>query len=376
MAQPFRFSARPNRADEINWREWGPEVFAEAAQADKPILLCLTAIWCRWCSQMDEITYSNPEIIEFVNQHFISIRVDADQLPHVHDRYVAGGWPTNAFLTPTGEVLWAGTYIEPEHFAAVSDGVRSAWSERRAELGAEVERRRKALEASRNRVNSVGLVRHEAADDVWMSLTESFDARNGGFGGAPKHPMPDAIELLFMRGGEQRADPQLAVHTLEGMVAGELWDAHDGGFFRYSQSDDWTQPQREKVLSVNAGLLRAYALAAQLHDRADWRDIAERIVAWVDGFLRLDSGFWASSQTANPEYYELDPAERRRQGAPTVDPILYTSANAQWIRALAEAGGRLKRPDWIATADRSLRALMAEMIGPHDLFFHYRAPGA
>lgn len=374
MAQPFRFSHRPNRAADINWRIWGADAFAEAGRSDKPILLCITAIWCQWCHQMDETTYSAPDLIQFINHNFIPIRVDADQSPHVQDRYVAGGWPTNAFLTPTGEVLWAGTTIDPDQFKMVGEGVVNAWLERRAELGAEVERRRKALEAARARVNTVGLVRREAADDVWTSIADSFDARNGGFGAAPKYPMPDAVELLFMRGGEEKADPHIAVHTLEGMVAGELWDHVDGGFFRYALAEDWTQPQFEKLLAVNAGLLRAYALGARVHERADWREVAERIVAWADQWMRRDDGLWAASQASLPEYYRAAADERGAHEPPRVDPVLYTSANAQWIRALADAGSRLGRTDWIAAAAGALQLLLQRLTAPNGLFYHYCEP--
>jgi uncharacterized protein YyaL (SSP411 family) len=373
MPQQFRFSPRPNRAHEIQWQPWGKEAFANATAADRPILLCLTAVWCHWCHQMDETTYSDPALTDLINQHFVPIRVDADQYPHVQDRYIAGGWPTNAFLTPTGEVLWSGTYIEAEQFAAVADGVRNAWSERRAELGVEIERRRKALEAARGRGSVAGMVRREAADDVWASLLESFDARNGGFGDAPKYPTPEALELLFARSNEGDAE-RLAMQTLDGMLAGELWDATNGGFFRYALTSEWTQPQTEKLLSINAGLLRAYVLGAHLHNRADWRAIAERLVSTVDQTFRLESGLWASSQAAAPEYYETAPEQRASLEPPGVDGVLYTSVNAQWIRALADAGARLQRPAWIERAESALVQLLSEMGAPNELMYHFREP--
>jgi uncharacterized protein YyaL (SSP411 family) len=208
MGLTFRFSPRPNRAVEINWRSWGAASFAEAGASDRPILLCLTAVWCHWCHQMDETTYSDPDLIQFINEHFTAIRVDADQYPHVQERYITGGWPTNAFLTPTGEVLWSGTYIEPQQFAAVAEGVRSAWSDRRSEFAVEIERRRKALDAARGRVNAVGIVRREAADDVWSAIVESFDARNGGFGTEPKYPAPEAVELLVRERRAKCCEPR------------------------------------------------------------------------------------------------------------------------------------------------------------------------
>ncbi len=373
MAATFRFSPRPNRAAEIHWRDWGAEAFAEAGTRDKPILLCLTAVWCHWCHQMDETTYSNQSVINFLNDYFIPIRVDADQYPHVQERYITGGWPTNAFLTPTGEVLWSGTYIQAEQFSAVAEGVRSAWSDRRAEFAVEIERRRKALDAARGRVNAVGIVRREAADDVWSATVEGFDARNGGFGTEPKYPAPEAVELAYMRAAEDPNAIGIATQTLDGMVAGELWDREEFGFFRYALAADWTNPQYEKLLAVNAGQLRAYALGARLSGRADWQTVAEQIVEYVDTTFALPNGLWASSQSADPEYYTLPAAERRDRTAPSVDSTLYTSTNAQWTRALADAGARLGRTDWVERAERGLATLQREMSAANGLFYHFKS---
>ena len=318
---------------------------------------------------MDETTYSDPAVIALVNESFIPIRVDADQFPHVHDRYIAGGWPTNAFLTPTGEVLWAGTYITGEELLGVAQSVRLAWGERKEELAVEIERRRKALEAARGRVRSVGLVRREAADDVWNSVVESFDARNGGFGTAPKYPAPDAIELVFVRAKEESV-AHIAAQTLDGMLAGTLFDAQRGGFFRYALAEDWTQPQTEKLLTTNAGLLRAYALGAATTGNKPWRVAAERTVAWAQSTLQLETGLWSASQAADPEYYG-----EHKGNAPAVDQVIYTNANAQWLRALAEAGGRLGHTDWIAAAHQGINTLMRTMAAPNELFFHYQEPG-
>lgn len=372
--QSFRFSPRTNRAADIAWRQWGREAFDEAEAADKPILLCLTAVWCRWCQHMDETTYSDPDLIALINETFIPVRVDADQYPHVHDRYIAAGWPTNAFLTPTGEVLWSGAYIPPEQFSAVAGSVRSAWLERRAELAAEIDRRRKALEAARGRPSTAGLVRREAADDVLSAMQESFDARNGGFGEAPKYPTPDALELLLLRSHASPDDLRLAEMTLDGMIAGELWDPVEGGFFRYALGTDWTDPQTEKLLGLNARLLRVYAQAAQITGRADFARIAERTYAWGETLCQ-SSGLWGGSQAADPDYYAESADTRATLTPPIIDPVIYTNSNAQWIRALADAGARLDHPAWIEQAATAFARLLAEMRSENGLLHHYREPG-
>lgn len=376
MADPFRFSPRPNRAHEIHWRDWGAGAFDDAKRAGRPVLLNLTAVWCHWCHRMDETTYTDPGLISLINEELVPVRVDADRYPHVQDRYIAGGWPTNAFLTPSGEVLWAGTYVPPDEFGQVARGVLGAWRDRRTELQAEIERRRKAMEAARSRRPAVGLVRRVAADDVLAVMQESFDARNGGFGDAPKFPHADAIELLYFQ-ARRTGDAdwaEMAARTLDGMIAGELWDAVDGGFFRYALEADWTAPRHEKILEINADQLRAYALGAHLTGRDDWRRIAERTVAWVDATLGRPDGLWGGSQDSDPEYYALDAAGRAARGAPYVDPVIYGSANAQWIRALADAGGRLGNEEWVTRAAEALDALHDRLAAPDGLLYHCVAP--
>jgi uncharacterized protein len=374
VVQPFRFSPNPNRANEIPWREWGAAALAEASSLDRPVLLHLTAVWCHWCQLMDETTYSDDDVIRLVAAELVPIRVDADRHPHVQDRYIAGGWPTCAFLTPTGEVLWSGTYTEPDRFRNVAAGVLEAWRGRRDDLEREIDRRRRALDAARRREESAGLVRREPADDVLTAIQQAFDGLNGGFGDAPKFPQPEAVELLYAHATEDPGLGPLADHTLDGMLAGELWDAADGGFFRYATRADWTAPRHEKLLDVNAGLLEAYALGAVVRGREDWRAVAGRTVAWAEAVLLLPDGLWAGSQCADAAYFAPG-ADRSALRAPPVDTTVYTSCNARWAAALALAGARLARPEWVERAAVTFRTLCATMTAPGGGMFHFREPG-
>jgi uncharacterized protein len=358
----------------IQWRDWCPEAFREAADAGRPVLLNLTAFWCDWCRLMEETTYSDSELAGMVNDTLVPVRVDADRHPHVQDRYIAGGWPTTAFLTPTGEVLWAGTYMDADQFRTAADSVLGAWHGQREQLEQEIGRRRRAAESTRGRGSGSGLVRREPADDVLTAARHDFDARHGGVGTAPKFPLPELIELLYVHGHEDAGCATMADQTLDGMLAGELWDPVEGGFFRYATAADWTEPRYEKLLEVNAGLLDAYALGASMRRREDWRDVAERTVAWVEAVLAMD-GLWASSQRADAGYFAADATARSALTRPAVDDTVYASANARWIGALAMAGARLDRDDWIARADAALRQLLRLMAAPNGGVFHYRPAG-
>lgn len=373
MADNLRFSPRPNRASEIRWQPWRKDAFAEAAAEDRPIFLNLTAGWCRFCQRMDEETYSAAPVIKVLNERVVPIRVDADRFPHVRDRYIAGGWPTNAFLTPEGEVLWSGTFIGPERFMVVAEQVLEAWEMRRSNLLDEIERRRRALSAARSRRGAYGLVRREAADDVLTVLQDGFDPRNGGFGGEPKFPAGEAIELLYIQ-ALRTGNPdwlEMADRTLDGMLAGDLRDRVEGGFFRYALEADWTDPRHEKLLATNAELLQAYALGARVRQREDWAEVAEEIVGWVDSALALESGLWAGSQDADPEYYAADGDGRGAGDAPYVDPTVYTDANAAWVRALASAGGGLGRTDWVERAVAGLDVLLDRMATEDGGLHHF-----
>lgn len=375
MAATFRFSPHPHRAAEIDWQEWGDSAFERAG--DRLIFLHITAVWSRQCQHMDEEAFSTPAVIAMLNEHFVCIRVDADRYPHVQDRYIAGGWPTNAFLTPTGEVLWAGAYVESGDLLQAGRSVSAAWSERRDELSTEIERRRRALETARTRHAPVGLVRREAADDVLSAITEAFDTRNGGFGGAPKFPEPEAVELLYGIGAGGDADAlRMADHTLDGMLAGELVDTVEGGFYRYTLEADWTEPRHEKLLVVNAALLEAYALGARQRDRADWAAVAERTVGWADERMQRADGLWCASQADHDTWYALDATGRAAAERPAVDDTVYTSANARWIAALARAGALLERPDWVSAGAGALDTLLAGMTTPDGPLFHFRVDGA
>lgn len=378
MAEHFRFSPRPNRAAEIDWRPWGRAAFDEAESTDRPILLNLTAVWCRSCQELDETTFSDDRVIELINERVVPIRVDADRNPHIEGRYIAGGWPTTAMLAPSGGVFWSGTYVKPHELRRVVDGVLEAWRDRRADLRGELDRRRKAMQAARSRRPAIGIVRREAADDVLTGAQDQFDARNGGFGEAPKFVHAEAIEMLY-RQAERLPNPEWAVmaeRTLDGMIAGEIEDPVEGGFFHYALQADWTEPQVEKLLPVNARVLYALAYAADHAGRDDWRAAAERTVEWVERTLGRPDGLWSASQYADPEYFAADAQARAELDAPPVDDTLYAHACGMWIASLADAGVRLERSDWVDRASTALDALLVATAAPGDSVAHYVADGA
>ena len=86
----------------IDWLPWSADAFARAAREGKPVLLSITAAWCRACHEMDRTTYADPDVAALVRDRFVAVRVDTDRRPDINERYNLGGWPTTAFLTADG----------------------------------------------------------------------------------------------------------------------------------------------------------------------------------------------------------------------------------------------------------------------------------
>ncbi len=350
----FHFSPRPNRASEIQWREWGPEAFREAKEQDRPILLGISAVWCHWCHVMDETSYSDPEVIRLINERYVPIRVDNDERPDVNRRYNMGGWPTTAFLTPDGEIIHGGTYVPPELMRSYVTQVADVWRDKRVDLA---ERVRELQEHEKDgHAQTPGELSWEIVETVGSLVRGQYDPQFGGFGREPKFPQPNLLRFVLdehRRSGyglartrpgakltgederrpEERSDyPELATmldRTLAAMAGGGMYDHVEGGFFRYSTMRDWSVPHFEKMLEDNAQLLSVYAEAHRTFPQGGYDRIARDVIRWMDTVLwRADAELFSGSQDADEHYYTLEAPERAKHGTPFVDTRLYTGWNA------------------------------------------------
>jgi len=342
----FHFSPRPNRAHEIQWRDWGEDAFREAKETGKPVLLSLSAVWCHWCHVMDETSYSDEGVISFVNQHFIPVRVDNDQRPDVNARYNMGGWPTTAFLTPEGEILAGATYVPPDQMKELLPKVNVHWQSNRDEIAGKArelrERRTVAMSGER------GDISHEIFDAIVRSVVENYDPVYGGFGEAPKFPHTDAIDLLLYAYRKKR-DPDvlhMARKTLEFMSRGEVFDQEWGGFFRYATRRDWSEPHYEKMLEDNAKLLSNVLALYRITKEEAHAETARGTIDYLEWKLRdKGRGFFFGSQDADEQFYKLPKEGRERAEEPYIDRTCYVSWNAMAISAYFEASWTLDRLD-------------------------------
>jgi uncharacterized protein YyaL (SSP411 family) len=287
---------------------------------------------------MDETTYSNSGVIDLINREYVPIRVDNDLRPDINQRYNMGGWPTTAFLTSSGDILTGATYLPADQMADALARVAAYYQANRPEIANRVLEGRQRTGAGVAR--SAGKLDDAIVDEIVEAVKNAYDPEYGGFGSAPKFPQTDAIVLLLER-GQLDGDAELramATHTLEMMAAGGTYDHIEGGFFRYSTTQDWSVPHFEKMLEDHAGLVNALALAG-LHDALD------RTTGYLDKVLRDPvTGLYAGSQDADEHYYSLDAVGRAEADAPYVDRRIYTSWNAALAIAYLDAAARCERP--------------------------------
>lgn len=338
----FRFSPRPNRANEIHWRDWNDDTFDLAMRDDKPILLDISGVWCHWCHVMDETSYSDPEVIQLINERFVAVRVETDQRPDVNRRYNMGGWPTTAFLTPDGELLTGGTYIPPQQMRGYLAQVSDAYKNNKPDILRRISQVNAKRANSQDSVASSGALSTQIVENVLQTVLDNFDALYGGFGDEPKFPHTEALELAlerYFKTGDDRGhhgESSLSVVTitLTKMANGGMYDQEAGGFFRYSTTRDWSIPHFEKMLEDHSKLLALYAHAYQVTRRDLFLKTVQTMLGYLQSTLsdQARGGFYGS-QDADEEYYALSLAERDKRTAPFVDKTLYTDWNAMMVSA-------------------------------------------
>lgn len=368
---------RSHAENPVDWQPWGEAAFAEARERDVPVLVSIGYATCHWCHVMARESFSDPAVAGYLNEHFVSIKVDREEHPDVDASYLAAagaftqnlGWPLNVFVTPAGRPFYAGTYSPPAAmpghpaFREVLSAVTDAWTSRRDAVEDSAAGLAEALAQSAPAGAAGRLPDQAQLAEIVARLATAEDPVHGGFGDAPKFPASPALALLL-----ERADGRdLALRTLKRMGASPLRDPVEGGFFRYAVNRDWSDPHYERMLYDNAQLLELYTRAWLLTGE-DWaRIVAEGLVRFLDRVLALPDGGLASAQDSESTvdgvrveggYYALDEDARRAQVPPALDAKVLTGWNGLAIGALAGAGAVLADDAALGLARRTAETLL------------------
>jgi uncharacterized protein YyaL (SSP411 family) len=364
----------------IQWRPWDANAFREARDFQKPIFLSITAPWCHWCHVMDEESFTHPEIIRRLRADFIPVRVDSDKRPDINSRYNMGGWPTVAILNSDGKVAAGATYLPIGQLMAMLASVKQDPDEREDSDGntqresgsspgqppgpsGESDRTAPPVELDGSLIRTVG-----------GFLKRSFDPEFGGFGGPPKFPQPWAIDLAFNL-GLSTGDAQwseMAKLTLDNMRDGGIYDAVDGGFFRYATRGDWDNPHYEKLLETNARMVSIYLKAYKITGETAYRGTAQGILDYLFLVLLNNDGWFCGSQSADQDYYGLTEDDRIVADGPSLDRTVYTDSNMMAASALFSAYHIFGDSKCGDGALKLIDLLWGQLYRSGDGMFHYR----
>jgi uncharacterized protein YyaL (SSP411 family) len=396
----------------VDWYAWGDDAFARARAEDKPILLSVGYAACHWCHVMERESFEDETTAALMNDLFVNVKVDREERPDVDAVYMEavqsltgqGGWPMTVFLTPGGEPFFGGTYYppEPRHglpaFRQLLQVVGEAYRDRRDDVVRQAATLVESLQRSGRMAPSAEPLADGLFGEAERVLRAQYDPQWGGFGRAPKFPPASTIEFLLRRGVFD-----LALGTLDGMRTGGMYDLVGGGFHRYSVDPQWLVPHFEKMLYDNALLIPAYLHAFVLTGEPSYRGVVEDTIEYALRELRLGGGGFSSAQDADTDGVEgltftwtaeelaeaigpgredlLQPFEhgrsilrgrlgaeerarlfevRERRPKPLRDDKAIAAWNGLMLAALAEAGRRLDRADWLEAA----RELAEFLLGP------------
>ena len=300
----------------VDWYPWGSEALTRAEAEDKPIFLSIGYSACHWCHVMERESFENDLVARLLNEHFIAIKVDREERPDLDEVYMAatiamsgsGGWPMSVFLTPKQEPFFAGTYFPPTDrwgrpgFATLLDRIATLWRTQRDALVEQAGELTRHVQVSATAA-AAAPVPSEAIDAAIAALSGSFDAKWGGFGGAPKFPPSSSLRLLLRRHGMNGETRPLDMvrRTLDGMKNGGMYDQLGGGFARYSTDERWLVPHFEKMLYDNAQLADVYLEAYQVTKDAEYRRVAQETLAYVVREMQSPEGGYYSATDADSE---------------------------------------------------------------------------
>ena len=290
----------------VDWHPWGDAAFDLARLNNKPVFLSIGYSTCHWCHVMEHESFDNEDIARYLNEHFVSIKLDREQRPDLDDIYMTGvqlmsgqgGWPMSNFITADGKPFYAGTYYPPNAFMDLLQQINKVWRERSDEVLAQAEKIAENIGRFAAAKSEVKAIEQDLAPRATAELLGRLDSVNGGFGGAPKFPNESQL-LILLEDLDRRHDEDVGsaiTLTLDKMYQGGIFDQVAGGFHRYTVDAGWSVPHFEKMLYNQAQLIRVFAKGYQLTGKTAYLRVMDRTIRYVlRDMTALDGRFYSAT---------------------------------------------------------------------------------
>jgi len=317
----------------VDWYPWGEEALAKAKKENKPIFLSVGYSSCHWCHVMERESFMDKEIAEFLNKHFVCIKVDREERPDIDKIYMTslqvfnqltrsgrgGGWPMSVFMLPDGKPFFAGTYFPARDgdrgaatgFFTIVKRIQEVWEKNEEAIRRDAETIAKftKIELEGKAPDASFKITKDLPEETLSALDEQYDESYGGFGYDPRNPQrpkfPEPSNLFFLvevvRGTENERANEMLLGTLERMAMGGIQDHLGGGFHRYSVDRFWSIPHFEKMLYDNGQLASVYSEAYALTGRKDFRRVVDEMLEFVLREMTSEEGGFYSALDAESE---------------------------------------------------------------------------
>jgi uncharacterized protein YyaL (SSP411 family) len=296
----------------------GDEAISKAVREHKPLIISIGYSACHWCHVMEHETYSDPEVARYMNEHFVSVKVDREEHPDVDQIYMhasqlltgTGGWPLNAFALPDGSPFYVVTYLPRERWLLLLEEIVGLFRDQYDQVARQADQLTAGVRNPGALPDPSPAARGDRSPEPYLSLAGKMqgflDPVSGGLGHAPKFPMTEVWEFFlqyhYLTGDKTALDA--ATRTLDRMAAGGIYDQLGGGFCRYATDREWRVPHFEKMLYDNAQLVSLYAHAYQLTARERYATVIRQTLAFVDRELSDPQGGFYASLNADSEGQE------------------------------------------------------------------------
>ena len=334
----------------VNWYPWGDEAFDTAKRLGRPVFLSVGYSTCHWCHVMEEESFEDEEIARYLNENYISIKVDREERPDVDGVYMTavqmmtggGGWPMSVWLTRDRKPFYGGTYFPARDgdrgasvgFLTIIRRLRDAYATQGDRVASSSSQITDAIGKQLTEITAgAGLPGSAQLREAVRLYIDHFDPTNGGLKGSPKFPSSLSVRLLLRyhrRTGDKQA-LRMATLTLEKMAAGGMYDQIGGGFHRYSTDERWLVPHFEKMLYDNALLAQTYLEGYQATGRKDFARVAREILRYAERDMSAPGGgFYSATDADSPT-----PTGQSKEG------LFYTWTPAEIEAALGKDRARI-----------------------------------
>lgn len=304
----------------VDWYPWGDEALDKARKENKPIIISIGYSTCHWCHVMERESFEDPAVANYMNEHFVNIKVDREERPDLDQIYMeacqamtgGGGWPLNCFLTPDARPFYAGTYFSPKpghnrpSWPQLLQGMAQAFHNKRDVVNNQADRLLDAVRRADVLFVKEDILQDDPqdtpftpafAEGIYLGLKRHFDPIDGGFGGAPKFPGAMNLQYLlsyYYHTGEKAALEHVCF-SLDKMIGGGIYDQIGGGFARYATDKAWLIPHFEKMLYDNALLIQVLADVYKLTRKEHYKIALQETLTFVEREMTSpEGGFYAA----------------------------------------------------------------------------------